>query len=545
MAIDSLRAPEAAPSAVRVGTRAPRGGLDRFVTLGESRWGVVAAVAALTIVSAVLRVGALHFHYWIDEGISVGIAGHPLAHLPSLLREDGSPPLYYLLLHVWMRLWGRGEVATHALSLIFALLAVPAAYWGAASLFDRRTGIYCTVLAAGVPFLTAYAQETRMYSLLLLLSLIVSASFVHVFVLRRRRYLPVFALSLSAALYTHNWALFLGVAAFAAFLVCARAATVDRRGLWRDGAIGFGAVAVLYLPWLPTLLYQAKHTGAPWSLAPTLWSLTQGLYFLVGGRGAAVALLLAAGAGLLALRTTSNDTSSNTSSSRDMSRARMAAVSLIVLGFGTLIVAWLEAKVTAAWAPRYLAVVVGPMILLVGLGLARSARLGLAALALVCCFWVLDPLPTSLESKSNVASAARVVRTQTGSDALVLSTQPEQVPTLAYYLPQVTHFGTPLGPVPDPRVVDWRNALSRLRRSSIRSVLAPMIASLSPGERVALVIPTQIPDAPAWLKLIRRSSKTWTRYLEHDHRLKLLRVTSPHANSSGLPVRISLYVKRF
>ena len=536
MAIDSLRAPEAAPPAGRAGTRVGRAGLDRFVSLGESSWGAIAAVAALTAVSALLRVGALHFHYWVDEGISVGIAGHPLAHLPALLREDGSPPLYYLLLHIWMQVWGRGEVATHALSLIFALLAVPAAYWGGASLFDRRTGIYCTVLAAGVPFLTTYAQETRMYSLLLLLSLIVSASFVHVFVLRRRRYLPVFALSLAAALYTHNWALFLGVAAFAAFLVCVRT-TGGRRGLWRDGAIGFGAVAVLYLPWLPTLVYQAKHTGAPWSLAPRLWSLTQGLYFLVGGRGAAVALLLAAGAGLLALRSSRG--------TRDIDPARAAAISLIVLGFGTLIVAWVEAKLTSAWAPRYLAVVVGPLILLVGIGLARSSRLGLVALALVCCFWVLDPLPTSRETKSNVASAVRVVRAQTGSDALVLSTQPEQVPTLAYYLPQVTHYGTPLGPVGDPRVVDWRNALSRLRRSSVRSVLAPMIASLSPGERVALVIPTRIPSEPAWLKLIRRSSASWTRYLEHDHRLQLLNVTSPHADSSGLPVRISLYVKRF
>ncbi len=556
MAIDSLRAPEAAPPAVRVQTRTRYPGLGRLARLHDSRWGPVAAVAALTIVSGVLRVGALHFHYWVDEGISVGIAGHPLAHLPALLREDGSPPLYYLLLHVWMALWGRGEVATHALSLIFALLTVPVAYWGAAGLFDRRTGIYCSVLAAGVPFLTAYAQETRMYSLLLALSLIVSASFVHVFVLRRRRYLPVFALSLAAALYTHNWALFLGVGAFVAFLVCVRVTAVDRRGLWRDGAIGFGAVALLYLPWLPTLLYQAKHTGAPWSLAPTLWSLTQGLYFLVGGRGAAVALLLAAGTGLLALRSnpssaspssaspSSASPSSASPSSTDLRPAQMAAVSLIVLGFGTLIVAWLDAKLTAAWAPRYLAVVVGPMILLVGLGLARSSRLGLAALALVCCFWVLDPLPSSLDSKSNVASAARVIRAQTGSDALVLSTQPEQVPTLAYYLPQVTHFGTPLGPVPDPRVVDWRNALSRLRRSSVRSVLAPMIAGLTPGERVALVIPTRIPDAPAWLKLIRRDSRTWTRYLEHDHQLRLLRVTSPHANSSGLPVQISLLVRR-
>ena len=55
--------------------------------------------------------------YWIDEAISVGIASHPLTEIPGALRQDGSPPLYYLLLHEWMALVGTGEEETRALSL--------------------------------------------------------------------------------------------------------------------------------------------------------------------------------------------------------------------------------------------------------------------------------------------------------------------------------------------------------------------------------------------------------------------------------------------
>jgi uncharacterized membrane protein len=249
-----------------------------------------ALVLVLTLASVALRVGQLRFHYWIDEAISVGIASHRLGALHGLLRQDGSPPLYYLLLHGWIGLWGRGEVATHLLSLVFAVVAVPVAYWGTAGLFGRRVGVYAAVLAAGLPFLTTYAQETRMYSLMALLSLLVAVGFVQGFVQRRRRYLPLLALSLAAALYTHNWALFLGVATFIAFLVVLWLAPVaSRRALGRDGALVFGAVALMYLPWVPTLLYQASHTGAPWALSPVVWSLSEGLYFLVGGRGAAVA----------------------------------------------------------------------------------------------------------------------------------------------------------------------------------------------------------------------------------------------------------------
>ena len=40
-------------------------------------------------------------------------------------------------------------------------------------------------------------------------------------------------------------------------------------------AIGFGLVGLLYLPWLPTLLYQAGHTGAPWLNSPRLGAPVQ------------------------------------------------------------------------------------------------------------------------------------------------------------------------------------------------------------------------------------------------------------------------------
>lgn len=372
-----------------------------------------------------------------------------------------------------------------------------------------------------------------MYSLLVVLSLLIATSFVHIFVRRDRRYLPLFVVSLVTALYTHNWALFLGLMTFVTWLVCVRLAE-DRRPLWRDGAIAFGATAILFLPWLPTLLYQAQHTGAPWALPPIAWSFSQGFYFITGGRGAAVALLLGAGSGLLAPRLSSK-----------LDRGdQISAIALALLGLGTLLVAWLYAKSTPAWAFRYLAVIVGPLLLVVGLGLSRASRLGLAALALVCCFWVLDPVPSQLDAKSNVASAARRAGAVTNSNAVLLSTQPEQVPVLAFYLRKVTHFVTPLGPVPDPRVVDWRNALSRFGHGSIRSVLIPTLNSLVPGERVVLVVPVRLTKAPKWMNLIRRDSISWEQYLQHDPRLRLLRSVGPHQVNTGLPVRISVYAQR-
>ena len=219
---------------------------------------------ALTALSAFLRTRALNAGFWIDEGLSVGIAHHHWSSIPRLLRQDGSPPGYYLLLGLWIRLFGDGERATHTLSLLFGLACIPVAYAAARTFFDRKTGLICATLAAFDPFLTYYAQETRMYEVEALLSIVVAYAYVQG-VLRgrqrlgrrpRRRHSP-------SMVYVHNWALFLCVGLAAATVLCAR------RRLKRFALVAAG-VALLYLPWVPIVLSQVRHTGAPWSTSPGL-----------------------------------------------------------------------------------------------------------------------------------------------------------------------------------------------------------------------------------------------------------------------------------
>ena len=73
-----------------------------------SAWiAVPVGIAALVAVSLLLRTTELGIGFWIDEGLSIGIADRPLGDIPLALREDGSPPLYYMLLHFWLGLGGR------------------------------------------------------------------------------------------------------------------------------------------------------------------------------------------------------------------------------------------------------------------------------------------------------------------------------------------------------------------------------------------------------------------------------------------------------
>src|SRR5215204_6584938 len=240
-----------------------------------TRLAIPAGIGALLALSLLLRTTQLGIGFWIDEGLSVGIADRPLGDIPGVLRQDGSPPLYYLLLSLWMDMAGSSEASVHGLSVACSALCVPVAFWAGWTLFGRRTAWIAALLAAVNPFLTQYAQEGRMYALLALLGMVSLTCWLQAFTTDadavRRGPAIGFAVSFAAMLYTHNWALFFGAATGVAWLVLLwRARGQERRRLLRTGLLAYGGAVVLYAPWLPNTLYQAAHTGAPWAEAPSL-----------------------------------------------------------------------------------------------------------------------------------------------------------------------------------------------------------------------------------------------------------------------------------
>src|SRR5204863_5576212 len=172
---------------------------------------------------------------------------------------------------------------------------VPAAFWAGRVMFERRVAWVAAAIAAVNPFLTLHSFEARMYALIPLLGLLTATSFVLAFVQRRRRWIPVFGVLVAAMLYSHNWSLFFaGACVLALGWLAWHAPAPERRALVRDGVFGFGVTAILYAPWLPTLAYQSRHTGAPWSVPPHLHDLIFTPGTTIGGRGPTVALALAA-----------------------------------------------------------------------------------------------------------------------------------------------------------------------------------------------------------------------------------------------------------
>jgi mannosyltransferase len=472
-----------------------------------SRWSTPLLLGALTALSLVLRTLQLNAGFWIDEGQSVGIAHHHLTAIPGLLREDGSPPAYYLLLGVWIRLFGDGERATHTLSLLFALGCIPLAFAVGRSLFGRSTGLYCAAVAALDPYLTYYAQETRMYSLEAFLSLIAALAYVNGILRGRRAWVLVLVLVLAAMLYVHNWALLFCVGLAVATALFAR----ERLRLLAAAAAG---VALLYAPWLPTLFSQARHTGAPWASAPGFHDLVLAPGAVFNGDAPLMAFALVGGAGLASVVRRRGD------------EERVMVLTLAVVAGVTVLLAWLLSQLSPAWATRYFAVVLGPLLLLASRGLVRAGRLGTAALVAVAFLWAGYSVKDNKENAHQV-SAALAPSLRAGE--LVISTHPEQVPLLRHYLGARLRFATTLGRVADPQLFDWRDAVDRLRAARPRPTLDAFLETVPPGGEFVVVTPV-FRDYRAWraqwTRLVWQRSVEWTALLQRDPRLQLVRHVS-------------------
>jgi mannosyltransferase len=207
---------------------------------------------------------------WVDEGYSIALSQHTLPEIVQGTAADQHPPLYYLLLHFWLKA-GTSVFHIRLLSAFVGLLSVALMARLGSWLGNEQVRVWGTVLLAVLPLHVWYSQEARMYILLSGLG-IVSTGLAWVISRGRadRAHWAGYLLSSAAGIYTHNFFFFL--LPVQNLLVIARAA---RARAWRRMATWLGGQVVLlvaYLPWLPTAIYQARYHSMTW-LAHSTWGV--------------------------------------------------------------------------------------------------------------------------------------------------------------------------------------------------------------------------------------------------------------------------------
>jgi hypothetical protein len=137
-------------------------------------------VSALTLIGAGLRFYAIGTKgLWLDEAFSVWLGWQPLPEMLAwLLKVDQHPPLYYILLHLWM-VFGDTASVVRSLSALMGTLTIPLFYTLGKKIGGWQLGLVTALLLTFSPFHIRFAQETRMYTTLTFNACAAIISLVH------------------------------------------------------------------------------------------------------------------------------------------------------------------------------------------------------------------------------------------------------------------------------------------------------------------------------------------------------------------------------
>ena len=393
-------------------------------------------VVALLGLAAGLLAGVTAGPLWLDEALTVEIATLPLNELQGALRVDGSPPVYYLLLHGWTAVFGTGTVVVRLLTVAM----VPAALWLCWRLGHRLGGTGggrgAVVVLAALPWTTRFGSETRMYTLVVVLVLAGALALLAIRSGRARG--PVVALALLTVLLllTHYWSLFL----LAAVGLWHLPGALRRRPEPLRVVLALTAGGLLFLPWLPTFVFQALHTGAPWASPPGVVTLLRTPTFWGGGAlpGRIVLAVL-----LVALAVVG-------------ARASRAGRALALVALATLGLAWTQTAVLGgAYTGRYTAVAVPVVAVAAGLGAAslRQRRSHLILVALVAV-GLGTGVPAATVARTSAGDISTAVRAAAPAGSVVGYCPDQLAPAVQRLLgPSYEQVVYPtLGP---PERIDW------------------------------------------------------------------------------------------
>ena len=121
----------------------------------------------LLVIAAVLRMWFLDkTDLGGDESFTLYMALQSPSDIVQMLCKGDNPPLWELLLHFWVIVFGISEVAIRSLSLIFNVLTIIPIYLLGEKYIHRFAGIAASLFYCFSTFSIYMAHECRVYSLI-------------------------------------------------------------------------------------------------------------------------------------------------------------------------------------------------------------------------------------------------------------------------------------------------------------------------------------------------------------------------------------------
>src|SRR5579883_540430 len=321
---------------------------------------------------------------WFDEMLSVERARQPLDILWKIIfSTQPNMALYYLMLHFWLsgaQLLGflPTEVVVRLPSALLAAAGSIFFFLLGKRFLGTRAAWFSTALYVTNALQLTYAQETRSYSMQLLLVTITWYIFFAAITTQNRRWWIGYAIAATLAIYTHlfsEFIIFTQALVFATLLIIPNSwRTLVRKQLLAY-TVSLICIGVLLLPLLIASLTKSKNDWLP---SPTVSDAVHIFAAVGGGNKIYLALLviccLVALGRLLQIATArTNGASSLKLAADDRLKNNLSPLifSLVCWCVVPFIISFVVSQGSIrVFSARYLVVIITPLLLLAGLGLS-------------------------------------------------------------------------------------------------------------------------------------------------------------------------------
>lgn len=205
---------------------------------------------------------------WLDEAYSIHLAGGGFSEIISGLKNDNGPPLYYLILSLWTKVFGISESAVRSLSIVFYSISLTAVYIAGKSLYDERTALVCTFLYMVSEVSITHATNVRMYSLLGLTGILSTLFYLRLYLLKSnsRKDLVLYLIVNVAGTFTHYWFMFILMSQIICHIIF-----FHRYRVKEFITLIFLSFAPFFLLWSPILLRQMGNGSTFWLNKPDIF----------------------------------------------------------------------------------------------------------------------------------------------------------------------------------------------------------------------------------------------------------------------------------
>lgn len=203
--------------------------------------------------------------FWVDEAYTLAMVRHSFSEIWKITAADVHPPLYYILLKIFLIPFGNSMLMAEIFSCLPFVLIIAVGGIRLRELFDEETAVLFMVLFFLFPYTMSYAVEIRMYSLA---ALFVFLTAIYAFCCQREGSTwwdwGLCAFFGACCAYTHYFALVsAGILYGLLLLAVVFGKKIEKKRLIKNWILMAVLTILLYLPWLKCfigqLVYKVNH----------------------------------------------------------------------------------------------------------------------------------------------------------------------------------------------------------------------------------------------------------------------------------------------